>query len=86
MRSPSMQVARARFLQEVLSLVRQEDAELLRQRYVDGATAADLAQQMNVTVNTIDQRTTRAKRALREALAARPDLVDELRRGHHVRF
>ncbi len=27
MRSPSMQVAQARFLQEVLSLVRQEDAE-----------------------------------------------------------
>lgn len=63
----------------ILALVPIEDGRLLRRRYLDNYTAAELAAEMRISVANLDQRTTRAKRKLRDALAQRPDLVEELR-------
>ena len=66
----------------IFALVPSTDADLLRRRYLKNHTAAELAAELGITVANLDQRTTRAKRKLRDALAARPDLVDELRAPH----
>ena len=62
----------------IFALVPSTDADLLRRRYLNNHTAAELG----ITVANLDQRTTRAKRKLRDALVSRPDLVDELRAQH----
>jgi RNA polymerase sigma factor (sigma-70 family) len=66
----------------IFALVPSPDADLLRRRYLKNHTAAELAAELGITVANLDQRTTRAKRKLRDALVARPDLVDELRAPH----
>jgi RNA polymerase sigma factor (sigma-70 family) len=66
----------------ILALLPVEEARLISRRYLDGHPAASLAAELGITVANLDQRTTRAKRRLQEALATRPDLVDELRRPH----
>jgi RNA polymerase sigma factor (sigma-70 family) len=85
LRSPAFASApavRADLFASIFALVSVEDARLLRRRYVDGHSAADLAAELGISVANVDQRTTRAKRKLRDALAARPDLMDELRAPH----
>lgn len=69
-------------LAAIFDLIPIEDAHLLRQRYLKNDVAAELAAELGITVANLDQRTTRAKRKLREALAARLDLVEELRNPH----
>lgn len=69
-------------LAAIFDLIPTEDAHLLRQRYLKNDAAADLADELGITVANLDQRTTRAKRKLRDALAARLDLVEELRSPH----
>lgn len=69
----------------IFALVPTGDAHLLQQRYLKNYSAAELAEELGITVANLDQRTTRAKRRLRDALADRPDLVEELRAPHpHV--
>ena len=85
MRSPQYASAPAvsqKIIDSVFALVPARDADLLRQRYIENASAAELADERGITVANIDQRTTRAKRKLRDALIARPDLVAELRAPH----
>lgn len=72
-------------LSSIFALVPTGDAHLMQQRYLKNYSAAELAEELGITVDNLDQRTTRAKRRLRDALADRPDLVDELRAPHpHV--
>lgn len=58
------------------------DSDLIRRPYLHGSTAAELAAVLGITVANVVQRTTRAKRGLREALQGRPDLVAERRQIH----
>lgn len=72
-------------LDGIFALIPADDAHLLRKRYLKNYAAAELAEELGISVANLDQRTTRAKRKLRGALAARPDLVEELRNPHpHV--
>jgi RNA polymerase sigma factor (sigma-70 family) len=72
-------------LDDIFALIPDDDAYLLRERYLKNYTASELAGELGITVATLDQRTTRAKRKLRDALLGRPDLVEELRAPHpHV--
>lgn len=88
MRSTNLASAPAvsqKVLTAIFALVPTADAYLLRHRYLKKYSAAELAEELGVTVANLDQRTTRAKRRLREALVGRPDLVAELRAPHpHV--
>lgn len=84
-KQPSAVAIRHKLLRAIFTLIPAEDARLLLDRYVDGYPAARLAADLGITVANLDQRTTRAKRRLRDALEARPDLVKELRAPHpHV--
>ena len=69
-------------LDSILALIPAEEAGLLRQRYIDQDRAAELATELKTSVDNVDQRLTRAKNKLREALIKRPDLVEELRNPH----
>lgn len=69
-------------LKAIFSLIPEDDAYLLRERYLKNYTASELAGELGISVATLDQRTTRAKRKLRDALETRPDLVEELRAPH----
>ncbi len=72
-------------LDRIFALIPEADAYLLRERYLKDYSASELAGELGITVANLDQRTTRAKRRLRDALADRPDLVEELRAPHpHV--
>ncbi len=72
-------------IDNLFALVSAEEAHLLRRRYIHNDTAAELAAELGISVANLDQRTTRAKRGLRDALTARPDLVEALRNPHpHV--
>lgn len=81
----SLEAVQKKLIASTLGLLPPEDGDLLRRRYLDRESAADVAADLAITVAALDQRTTRAKRALRSALEARPDLVEELRAPHpHV--
>lgn len=81
----SFEAVQRRVRSSVFSLVTRADADLLRWRYVDGLSAAEVADRLGISVANVDQRTTRAKRRMRQAMAERPDLVEELRAPHpHV--
>ncbi len=67
---------------EIFSLISDEEAQLLRLRFVEDMSAAEVAAELGITGSNVDQRVTRAKKKLRTALAQRPDLVDELRTSH----
>lgn len=88
LRSPwfaSLQAVQEKILNEVFGLLSAAEADMLRERYLHNRSAADLAATLDITVANVDQRVSRAKRKLREALAERPDLVNELRSPHpHV--
>lgn len=85
LRSPrfaSLQPIQKRILNEVFGLLGAAEADLLRERYLHNRSAADLAATLDITVANVDQRVSRAKKKLREALMERPDLVKELRSPH----
>jgi RNA polymerase sigma factor (sigma-70 family) len=71
-----------KLMSSIFALIPTEDARLLRKRYLKNHAAAELAEELGISVANLDQRTTRAKRRLRDALEARPDLVEELRAPH----
>ena len=72
-------------IDSILALIPVEDADLLRRHYVDKDAAAELAADLRISVDNVNQRMTRAKRKLRDALTVRRDLVEELHNPHpHV--
>ncbi len=79
---PSRIVMNDAIWQDALALVPKRDAELLQRRFMDRVPAADLAAELNVSRNVIDQRTARAKKRIQAALAQRPDLITALKTGH----
>jgi RNA polymerase sigma-70 factor, ECF subfamily len=81
-RTTSDRALELQLLRRILGLIPADDARLLRNRYLDGHNSASIAARLGITVAAADQRTTRAKKRLREALEQRPDLVAELRSGH----
>lgn len=80
--TPSLVVVADTLWQDALALVPDQDADLLRRRFMDGVPAADLATESGITRAAIDQRTARAKKRMQAALVKRPDLVAALRSGH----
>lgn len=81
-KQPSAVAVQHKLLRNIFALIPAEDARLLLERYVDDYPAAQLAADRGITVTNLNQRLTRAKRRLRDALEARPDLVKELRAPH----
>ena len=83
-KATSLWPVRENLIRSILGLVSEDDRTLLERRYLDGCSAADLAaEQLGLEVANVDQRTTRAKRRLREQLrSSRPDLIEELRNPH----
>lgn len=69
-------------LDSFLCLVSPEDAEIIRARHLDRASAAEVAEALGIGRAAVDQRASRAVRRLRAAAEQRPDLVEELRRSH----
>lgn len=80
--TPSLIGVQRELIRQILSLIPHDDADLLQRRYLHGASASDLAAALGITVDAVDQRTTRAKSLLRERLEERPDLVHELYATH----
>lgn len=83
--STSFQVIEQKVIDAVFALISHEDADLLRERYLWNRPAAEVAEQLGIGVDAVNQRTTRAKHRLRDAIIQRPDLIEELRKPHpHV--
>jgi DNA-directed RNA polymerase specialized sigma24 family protein len=55
---------------------------VLRLRFVDDLDAAEVATRLGIARAAVDQRVARAKRLMREALDANPELAAELRQPH----
>ena len=81
-RQASMPAVGDALIDQIFALVSDKDARLLKSRYVDDASAADIAEELGISRASVDQRVARAKGSLREALKARPDLAVELRASH----
>jgi RNA polymerase sigma factor (sigma-70 family) len=77
----SLEPLRRKLLASICELVRSEYAAVIGLRYVEDFTSAQVAAALNLSVGAVDQRLCRARQALKEALAIRPDLVEELRFG-----
>ena len=69
-------------IDQIFELLPLEDASVLRRRFISDESATDIAQELGISRASVDQRVTRARSRLRAALAARPDLIEELRAGH----
>lgn len=80
--TPSLASVRDDFLERLLGLLPPASAEVLRLRFVDDLDATEVADRLGIGRAAVDQRVARAKRQIREVLAAHPDLAAELRRGH----
>lgn len=80
--TPSLVVVADAVWQDALALVSDQDADVLRRRFMDAVPAADLAAEYGVSRAVIDQRTARAKKRIKAALAKRPDLVAALQSAH----
>lgn len=80
--TPSLMPVRRDLLRHVLALLPPAAAQVIRLRFFDALDAATVAERLGIERAAVDQRVARAKRQLRDALAARPDLAEELRRGH----
>lgn len=80
--TPSLVVVADTVWQDALALVSDQDADLLRRRFMDAVPAADLAAEYGVSRAAVDQRTARAKKRMQAALAKRPDLVMALQSAH----
>ncbi|SFJ41917.1 RNA polymerase sigma factor [Nocardioides psychrotolerans] len=80
--TPSLGVVADAVWQDALALVSDQDAAVLRRRFMDAVPAADLAAEYGVSRAVIDQRTARAKKRIQAALTKRPDLVTALQSPH----
>lgn len=79
----SLMPVREDLLDRVLELLPDERTRtVLRYKYLDNLSSREIGEELGMEPNTVDQVASRGKRQLREALASRPDLVEELRRAH----
>lgn len=67
---------------EALGLLSQSDRELFERKDLRGEPSAQIAADLGIPVNTVDQRARRARQRLRAALEARPGLLAELAAPH----
>jgi len=75
-------VVNSQLLSEILGLVPEREAKLLRMKYVEGHSAREIALVMDFpSTNAAEQAVSRARRALAGALTERPDLTAELGSG-----
>lgn len=82
-RLASLMPVRGAIIDEVLDLIEDERTRsVLRLKYLDNLSSREIGEHLRLPVSTVDQVASRGKRRLREALAERPDLVEELRRLH----
>ncbi len=76
---PSVFAVRHDLLDKVLGLVDEADRDLIVRKYLEGWAARDLAVEMGVGVDAVNQRLYRARRQLEAKLAEQPELLAELR-------
>lgn len=81
-RTPSLAVVRSELVASILQELPADQADVIRRRYLDGWSAAHVAKELGISPAAVDQRASRARRTLQEALERRPDLAEELRRKH----
>ena len=70
--TPSLLALSGQLVEDVLGLVPEERAELLRSKYLHGHTATEIAARTGRSTDAVNQAVSRAKRALQAALAAGP--------------
>lgn len=75
---PGKKVARDVLLEEIFGLVSPDEAKLIRLKHLHNLSSQEIAEELGLSEDTVNTRVSRARRALRQALAARPDLVQEL--------
>lgn len=80
-RQPSLgtEVVNQDLLETILGLVNPNQQPFVEMKYLDNLTAIQIADRLGMTPQAAGQAVHRAKHALATALAARPDLVTELR-------
>jgi RNA polymerase sigma factor (sigma-70 family) len=81
-RGTSFGAIQARVVDQALGLLSPSDREVFQLRFLEDLPSTEVAARLGITVNTVDQRARRARTRLREALAARPALLNELAAGH----
>ena len=79
LRTPSLSAVSGDLLGRVFALVDTDQAELLRWKYLEGASAADISERTNRTLAATNQAVNRAKKALHAALVAESGLAMDLR-------
>lgn len=83
---PSAGPVRDDLVARIFALVPEADADVIRQRFLGGRPAIKVAADLGITPAAVDQRAKRAKKKLRDALAARPDLLAELKQSHPATY
>lgn len=73
---------RGRLFDDVMALLSEEEAELIRRHYVDDESPAQLAEDLGRTVAAIEKRLSRARQKLGAGLKANPELMYELGASH----
>jgi len=68
-----------KMLHKVLRLVGKHQRRLIQMKYLDNLSAAEIAEALGMSLDSVNQAVSRAKRALAHELSNRPDLVRELR-------
>ncbi|MBE7326030.1 sigma-70 family RNA polymerase sigma factor [Nocardioides sp. Y6] len=81
-RVASLPAVGAVVIDDALALLASRDADVLRRRFIEGRSAAEVAEELGLSPASVDQRVSRAKRKLREALEDRPDLREALEAPH----
>ena len=80
--TPSLAPVQTDVLERLLALLPPGSATVLRLRFVDDLDAAEVATRLGIARAAVDQRVARAKRLMRKALGADPELAAELRQPH----
>ena len=81
-RQPSMPAVGDAVIDQVFGLLPPAEAALLQRRFVDDVDPADLADELGISRAAMDQRVSRAKARLKAELAAKPELLADLRAAH----
>lgn len=77
--TPSTIVVDRKMLHRVLRLVAKPQRRLIQMKYLDNLSAAEIAAALGMSLDSVNQAVSRAKRALGKELSDRPDLIGELR-------
>lgn len=67
---------------EALALIGEADREMFVRRFLHREPSRQIAADLGITVNTVDQRARRARKRLADALSRRPDLLTDLASPH----